>query len=192
MYLDIFICVLLLWALFSGWKNGFIREAFSTIGIIVGLVLAGIAYLYWGENFLSVTGSETNMVLSIVAFVLLWICVPLFFGLIANILTKAINFVMLGWANRVLGMVFSVVKFALLLSCVLNMMSRLNITDKAIVADSKLYAPTVGLLPFIDEQAGVTDSLERYKDETIQRVLTGNDTIWVDFAGDKADSQKND
>ena len=91
MYLDIFICVLLLWAVISGWRNGFVKEAFSTVGLIVGLVLAGVAYLCFGEDFLAIKGSDTNMVLSIGAFILLWICLPLFLGLVANILTKAIK-----------------------------------------------------------------------------------------------------
>ena len=103
MYLDIFICIILLWAVISGWRNGFVKEAFSTVGIIIGLLLAGLAYLYFGGDFLAIEGSETNMVLSIGAFILLWICLPLFLGLIANILTKAIKGMSLGVVNSLLG-----------------------------------------------------------------------------------------
>ena len=140
MYLDIFICVLLLWAVISGWRNGFVKEAFSTVGLIVGLILAGVAYLCFGEDFLAIKGSDTNMVLSIGAFILLWICLPLFLGLLANILTKAIKGMSLGVVNSLLGVGFSVLKFVLLISCVLNMMAKLNIADQKIMGDSVLLA----------------------------------------------------
>ena len=50
MYLDLFICALLLWAIFSGWRNGFIKEIFSTIGVILGLVLAAVLYYYFSDT----------------------------------------------------------------------------------------------------------------------------------------------
>jgi uncharacterized membrane protein required for colicin V production len=196
MYLDIFICIVLLWAVISGWRNGFVKEAFSTVGMIVGLVLAGVAYLYFGEDFLAIKGSETNMVLSIGAFILLWICLPLFFGLIANILTKAIEGLRLGIVNSLLGVGFSVLKFVLLLSCVLNMMAKLNIADQKIMGDSVLLAPATAVLPFIDEQVGVTDSLENYKgafkdkvkEAAVDQIMGEEDTVWVEFKNHRNNS----
>lgn len=196
MYLDIFICIVLLWAVISGWRNGFVKEAFSTVGMIVGLVLAGVAYLYFGEDFLAIKGSETNMVLSIGAFILLWICLPLFFGLIANVLTKAIEGLRLGIVNSLLGIAFSVLKFVLLLSCVLNMMAKLNIADQKIMGDSVLLAPATAVLPFIDEQVGVTDSLEHYKgtlrnkvkEAAVDQIMGEEDTVWVEFKNQRNNS----
>lgn len=199
MYLDIFICIILLWAVISGWRNGFVKEAFSTVGIIIGLLLAGVAYLYFGGDFLAIEGSETNMALSIAAFILLWICVPLFFGLIANVLTKAIDGLSLGLVNSLLGIVFSVLKFVLLLSCVLNMMAKLNIADERIMGDSRLLAPATAVLPFIDEKVGVTDSLENYKgtvkekvkDAIVDEMIEEADTLWVDFKNQHHSANEN-
>lgn len=199
MYLDIFICVLLLWAVISGWRNGFVKEAFSTVGLIVGLVLAGVAYLCFGEDFLAIKGSDTNMVLSIGAFILLWICLPLFLSLIANILTKAIKGMSLGVVNSLLGVGFSVLKFVLLISCVLNMMAKLNIADQKIMGDSVLLEPATAVLPFIDEQTGVTDSLENYKGvverkmkrAAIEKMMDDADTLWVEFKDQQQDAAEN-
>ncbi|MBQ1272605.1 MAG: SIS domain-containing protein, partial [Clostridia bacterium] len=47
-------------------------------------------YEQFGE-YLKVDGSEVNMFTSIVAFLLLWIVVPIVFGFLANLLTKAIG-----------------------------------------------------------------------------------------------------
>ena len=38
--IDIFIIVVLLWALFSGWRSGFVKEVTSLIGALVGLLIA--------------------------------------------------------------------------------------------------------------------------------------------------------
>ena len=143
----------------------------------------------FGEDFLAIKGSDTNMVLSIGAFILLWICLPLFLGLIANILTKAIKGMSLGVVNSLLGVGFSVLKFVLLISCVLNMMAKLNIADQKIMGDSVLLEPATAVLPFIDEQTGVTDSLENYKGvverkmkrAAIEKMMDDADTLWVEF-----------
>ena len=65
--IDIFIIVVLLWALFSGWRSGFVKEVTSLIGALVGLLIAATCYSAFGE-YLAVNGSETNMVTSVIAF----------------------------------------------------------------------------------------------------------------------------
>lgn len=173
MYIDLFICVLAVWAIYNGWNNGFVKEIFSTLGVIAGLVVAAIVYNVWGKDFLAVTGSETNMVLSVGMFLILWILLPLVFGLVANVLTRAIKGIQLGFVNSLLGVVFSVGKFALLLSCVLNMMTALDILGESKKAESHLYEPAVQLLPFVsnqvEKQHGKASETEK------------NDTLWVDF-----------
>ena len=173
MYIDLFICVLAVWAIYNGWNNGFVKEIFSTLGIIAGLVVAAIVYNVWGKDFLAVTGSETNMVLSVGMFLILWILLPLVFGLVANVLTRAIKGFQLGFVNSLLGVVFSVGKFALLLSCVLNMMTALDILGESKKAESHLYKPAVQLLPFVSEQV---EKQHAKASETEK-----NDTLWVDF-----------
>lgn len=173
MYIDLFICVLAVWAIYNGWNNGFVKEIFSTLGVIAGLVVTAIVYNVWGKDFLAVTGSETNMVLSVGMFLILWILLPLVFGLVANVLTRAIKGFQLGFVNSLLGVVFSVGKFALLLSCVLNMMTALDILGESKKAESHLYEPAVQLLPFVSEQV---EKQHAKASETEK-----NDTLWVDF-----------
>lgn len=170
MYIDLFICVLMVWAVYNGWRSGFIKEVFSSLGIVAGLILAAILYSTCGEDFLAVAGTETNMVLSVGMFFIIWIMLPLALGLIANILTRAVKGMQLGIPNSLLGTVFSVGKFALLISCVLNMMARLNILDESKMAESHLLEPAISILPFIDHQV-----------ETHKADAKANDTVWVDL-----------
>jgi uncharacterized membrane protein required for colicin V production len=176
MYIDIFVLIIFHWALFSGWKNGFIKEVFSTLGILTGLIVAGLLYLYCGDILFAVVGSETNMMLSIGAFLLFWIALPLVFGLIANILTSAIKGMQLGIPNSLLGSLFSVAKFTLLVSCAFNMMHKLDILDESKTADSKTFQPALQILPFIEQEAEISRTVK-----TTIGNLTETDTIWVDM-----------
>ncbi|MBR4936637.1 MAG: CvpA family protein, partial [Bacteroidaceae bacterium] len=106
--IDLFLIVLLLWSLFSGWRNGFIKEVVSTVGFLVGLFVAATCYTTLGE-YLAVNGSETNQVTSIIAFFILWIIVPIALGFAANVLTRAIKGMQLGIPNSLLGAVISFV-----------------------------------------------------------------------------------
>ena len=67
MYIDIFLVVLLLWAVFNGWRNGFIKELLNTGGVLSGLLLSLGCYALLGK-YLAVDGTKVNMVLSIIAF----------------------------------------------------------------------------------------------------------------------------
>lgn len=180
MYIDIFLLILFHWAMFSGWKNGLIKEVFSTLGILAGLILAGVVYYFFGDTLFAVEGSETNMLLSIGAFILLWIALPIVLGLAGSLLTSALKGLKLGIPNSILGALLSIVKFALIASCALNMMSYLNILDESKTADSKLYEPAVSILPFIDRETGITDNVK----EKLESVSI-SDTIWVNMLKDE-------
>ena len=110
MYLDIFICVIIGFALVRGFLNGFIKEVASAVGFLLGLLVAITCYEQFGE-YLKVDGTEVNMFTSIVAFLLLWIIVPIIFGLLATLLTKALDLTALGIANRIGGGLLSIAKF---------------------------------------------------------------------------------
>ena len=146
--IDLFILVLMIWAAFNGWRNGFIKEVVSSVGFLAGLLIAATCYSTFGE-YLAVTGTETNMFTSVVAFFLLWIVVPIVLGLVANILTKALKGMQLGLPNSILGALVSLVKYVVLISCVLNVMQALHILNEEKTVDSKLYAPVTGVLQWL-------------------------------------------
>ena len=176
--IDIFIIVLLLWAAFSGWRAGFLKEIISTAGFLVGLFVAATCYSVFGE-MLAVNGTEVNMFTNIVAFLILWIIVPIVLGFVANVLTKALKGMKLGMPNSILGAAVSFVKYFILLSCVLNVMSALHIMNQERVATSHLYGPvTAALEVFLPE--GQTDAGAR-EQEAADSAAEQPDTVWVDM-----------
>ena len=165
--------MLLLWACFNGWKNGFLKEVVSTGGMVLGLIVAGLLYTWLGDDFLAVTGSSSNMVLSIIAFLLLWIVMPIGLGLLANILTKALKGMKVGVPNSLLGLVFALVKYVVLLSCVLNVMQGLGILNQSRTSSSHLFKPVCAILPF---EQGQTEAASEKEEKP--------DTVWVPIRHD--------
>ena len=172
--IDLFLIVLLLWSLFSGWRNGFIKEVVSTEGFLVGLFVAATCYTTLGE-YLAVNGSETNQVTSIIAFFILWIIVPIALGFAANVLTRAIKGMQLGIPNSLLGAVISFVKFLILISCVLNVMEALNILDETKRKDSALFSPVCNVVKMLLPES------EHLKQFTPEDNSAESDTFWVEM-----------
>ena len=42
--LDLFILIVLVWSLYSGWRAGLVREISSKVGYLVGLLIAATCY----------------------------------------------------------------------------------------------------------------------------------------------------
>lgn len=169
--IDLFIIIVAIWAFFSGWRAGFLKEVISSVGVFIGLLVAATCYNVFGE-YLSVSGSESNMFTSVVAFLLLWIAVPIALGFVANVLTKAVKGLQFGVPNSILGALVSLVKFFVLLSCVLCVMESLGIMSEEKTAESHLFEPTKAIVgSFFDDD---TEQKITPTDES-----ANGDTIWV-------------
>ena len=81
----------------------------------------------------------------ILAFVVIWVVVPLLFLLVASLLTKAMEAISLGWLNRWLGAGLGALKFLLLVSlliCVVEFIDSDNtMIDRTMKEESVLYYP---------------------------------------------------
>ncbi len=173
MYIDIFLIVLILWAAYSGWRNGFLKEVVSAGGFFVGLLIAATCYSTLGD-YLTKAGSQLGVLTNIVAFFLLWIIVPIALGFVANVLTKALKGLKLGLPNSLLGVAVSVLKYAILISCVFNVMSALHIMNEERTRDSRLFEPAKNALSFVFSNF---EGIQASQADDEQQ----SDTIWVDF-----------
>ena len=100
------------------------------VGFVVGLFVAAGLYSSFGE-YLSPHIGASPTVANILAFLVLWIVVPIVLGLVANLLTKALKGMKIGLPNSILGAAVSLIKYLILMSCVFNVMSFLGIVSQA-------------------------------------------------------------
>ena len=183
--LDLFILVIIGWSLYNGWRAGLVREILSTAGILVGLFGASLAYTVFGETLAVATGRQVNMVTNIVAFFLLWIIIPLALGFAATLLTKVLRTLQLGSINAAAGAGLSLIKYVILLSCLLTAMHSLGILNEERVEKSVLYRPVSGVLSW------AVDAVFN-KDEDAHHLSTGNGSGAHDDAANSDDSDQSD
>lgn len=146
--IDIIILICLIPALIQGIFKGFISQAISIISLILGAWasarFAGIV-CNWLAQYIS--GSE--QVLKIVAFVLIFIVVIVGLTLLGKLLEKVIKLVMLGWVNRLLGAVFALMKWLLVMGLLVIAFNSINETfglvKPEVLAQSHLYPMLTGI-----------------------------------------------
>lgn len=158
MYLDIFVIVLVLWALVNGWRQGFIKELFNLFGAIAGLLIASFVYLLF-HKYLAISNSTVDSVLNVLAFLILVIFLPIGLGFMCGPLTRFVKVMWLGLPNHLLGMALSVVKFVLILSFALNTLEGIGMLNHERTEGSQLYEPVRNVLSLLvgSDDSGNTD-----------------------------------
>lgn len=134
--IDILILIALGAGVVTGYMKGFIRQLASILGLIVGLLAAKALYASLAQKLCpAVTDSLT--VAQGLAFVVIWIAVPLLFTVVASLLTKALEAVSLGWVNRLLGCGLGALKYLLLVSLLICVFEFIDSDNKLISGTKK-------------------------------------------------------
>ena len=79
------------------------------------------------------------------AFILIWIGVPLALSIVAYFLTKTAETLCLGGLNRLGGALVGGLKYVVFFSCVLNVGIWLQVMDEPRHTTSRLYAPMTAI-----------------------------------------------
>ena len=117
-YLDIILSLILFYGLFKGFTRGLIIEAAALLSIIIG-ILGALTFTPILESLLSYFLSDEKLPSSIILFTASLILIVLGINFFARNLTKFIKLVSLGGINKVLGGIFGVSKYILLISILL-------------------------------------------------------------------------
>ena len=146
--LDIILLICFIPAVVQGLRKGFISQAISIVSLIVGIWLSArfaSAVSVWIGQWITASGQ----VLEIVVFALILILVFLALGAIGKLLEATIRLVMLGWLNRLLGVVFALLKTMLIVGLVIMAFNSLNVTfgfvKEEVLNQSMLYPPLKNL-----------------------------------------------
>lgn len=166
---DIIILVILVWGAFRGWKSGFIKEVFSSAGILVGLVVAILFYSQLGKYFTPAlgSGSVASFMSSLLAFIIIWVVVPIVLSVVANMLTRTVKGLRAGPLNSFLGLTVGLVKYFVLISFVFSAMAYVGIISEE-KKDASLFYPYITLLGnTVYEGRSVAEESGELKDDTV-------------------------
>ena len=152
--------------------KGSLRQLAFIVGLVAGLLLARALFGAVAEQLAPALGTSIT-VAQILAFILIWVAVPLGCSLVASVLTKALEVVNLGWINRLAGALLGAVKMMLLVGIGIYVLEYVDpkneLISKTTINSSVLYSPMKELvdqcLPVIKD---VTDDIKDVTDGFIK------------------------
>ena len=142
--LDIILLICFVPAIIQGLRKGFIAQAVSIISIVAG-IWASARFANIVTEWISQYITASEQVLKLVAFALILIVVFLVLAALGKMLEGVFRLVMLGWLNKLLGVVFALLKTVLIVGLLIIAFTSLNDTFKfvqeSVLNDSVLYPP---------------------------------------------------
>jgi len=150
--LDIILVIPLAWGLVRGLYKGFLLSVGSLVGLIIGIYVAN-AYSsevseYVLRQFVLSKGSAHA-----ISFFILFAGVTFICFLISKLLDRFFKLVMLSWLNRLLGALFGILKSALIVSVILNLVVMVDryvsFIPEQTKQESVLYEPMLKMVPTI-------------------------------------------
>jgi membrane protein required for colicin V production len=138
MFLDIILVVVLILAIIKGYQRGLIVGVFSLVAIIIGLAaaikLSAIVAGYIGK---AIKISDTW--LPVISFAVVFIIVVLLIRLGANILQKTVEIALLGWVNRLGGILLYIAIYFIAYSVIIFYAEQVKLIQPETIQKSVTY-----------------------------------------------------
>lgn len=156
-YIDIILLSLLALSAFAGFRKGLIVEVASLAALILG-IWGAIKFSDVTAQFLVEQFDAKWEHLQLISFVVTFVVIVILVHIVGKVVDKLVKTVMLGFVNRLAGLVFGIARGALFLSIVLLIVEGIEqsvpLLPENAKAQSRMYEPiknfAPSLLPFID------------------------------------------
>jgi membrane protein required for colicin V production len=139
MLLDFIFAILVVLAIVKGFQKGLIVAVFSFIAFFIGLAaalkLSAVVAGYLGQNV-----KISDRWLPVISFIVVFIIVIILVNLGAKAIEKAFQLAMLGWINRLGGIIFYLLLYITVFSVLLFYAKQLNLLKPETVHNSVTYA----------------------------------------------------
>jgi membrane protein required for colicin V production len=153
MIIDIILLMLLAVALFKGFRNGFIVAIFSFLAFMIGLA-AAIKLSAVAADYIGASVNVSQRWLPFIAFAVVFLGVVLLVRLGAKALESMAKLAMLGWANRLGGILFYGLLYIFIFSIVLFYADGLKMVKPETANESVSYNYIKPLGPKVVEGLG--------------------------------------
>ncbi|QEC68351.1 CvpA family protein [Panacibacter ginsenosidivorans] len=139
MFIDIIAIIILAMAIFKGYSRGLIVSILSFFAIIIGLAAAmklSVTVAAWLQNNTNV-GTQW---LPFLSFIIIMIFVILLVRWIANLAQAAIEVVLLGWLNKLGGIILYMLLYMMVYSVLLFYATQMGLLKEETIQASQTYA----------------------------------------------------
>lgn len=159
--IDIIFAILMIIAIVKGYRKGFIIALFSIIALVAGLAaalkLSAAMAVYLQHNV-----TVSSRWLPVISFVLVFLLVVFLVHLGARLIEKTVELVLLGWLNRLGGIVLYMILYTIIFSVFIFYLDKMKIFDKAAIESSVIYPLVQPIGPWVI--AGIARLLPVFKD----------------------------
>ena len=123
--IDSICLIILIYGSYKGFKNGIVNEILSFIGILLGIYLSK-TYYQAIDKYLATVFDSTNQLVSVISVILIFTLTIIFSKILSKVITKALNIMALGLLNKLIGSVFGLLKYLLILCIITFIFSKAN------------------------------------------------------------------
>ncbi len=157
-YIDIVLCIPVVWGLYKGFTKGFVVQVASLValglGIYGAITFSGATAEYIKTNF------EINYnYVSIIAFAITFLIIVVGIHFLGKTIEKVLKLAALGFFNKLLGALFGALKMIIILSALMFLVEMLNNSIQFISSQTKseslLYEPLSKAIPKSIPQAKI-------------------------------------
>jgi len=181
MILDIIVAVILILAIIKGYRQGLIVALFSVIALIIGLA-AALKLSVVVAGYIGKAVNVSDKWLPIISFAIVFLIVVLLVRLGAKFIQKTVELAMLGWVNRVGGILLYAALYILIFSVLLFYADQMKFIRPETKIESITYSyiqpwgPKLmeGLGKIIPVFKGMFDDLEDFFDNVSKHVPPAN------------------
>lgn len=143
-YIDIILAIPLAWGAFMGFKKGLILELSTFASLALG-IYGALKFSDFTAGYLVQYVEISQQWIGLTSFIITFILIIVGVYFLARFLNKVLKLMALGLVNRLLGMLFGLLKYAMVLSIGLYIFGNLNqkfkFSEKDLAETSLLYQP---------------------------------------------------
>lgn len=151
--IDIIFVIAMIFAIVKGYQKGLIIALFSIIALIIGLAaalkLSAAVAVYLQHNV-----SVSSKWLPVISFMLVFFLVVFLVHLGGKLIEKTFELVLLGWANRLGGMLLYAALYTIIFSVFLFYAGKMKVFEKATIEASQTYSIVQPLGPKVIDGLG--------------------------------------
>jgi membrane protein required for colicin V production len=127
----------MIFAIFKGMAKGLIVGIFSFLAFIIGLAAALKLSAVVAHYFETSTGSSAKW-LPLISFALVFVLVAFLVNMGARIIKKTVSLAMLGWADKIGGIVFYVIIYTVIFSVIMFFAEKTFLIKPEIITASRV------------------------------------------------------
>lgn len=146
--LDIILLLCFVPAIIGGLRRGFIAQVVAIISIILGIWLS-FKFSALLSGWLGQWIEAGEQMLHVISFAVILILAILALAAVGKLIEATVKIILLGWLNRLLGLIFALLKYALIIGLLLMLFNSLNgqfhLVNQKVLDSSLLYGPLLNM-----------------------------------------------